>query len=370
MDARYIRMRVELWAKLLLCLTACHEPTSPAASAPETAREPAPAQPSTPGSGKTLVTPTLVTPTLNPTPVQLDGAKRRALLHGITRELDAHYVFPEVATKMRAALEARAAAGDYDRLSDGPAFARTVTEHLREVSSDPHLWVEFGRPGVNPLPMTPQAIRERNYGFGSLDYLSGEVARLAIRGFTLTTDPEVREGIGRLMSRVADARALIIDLRDNTGGEPATVAFVASYLFDATPVHLSDIYRRDDDSTQEYWTAPEVPGKRFGGQKPVYVLTNKRTFSAGEDFAYSLQAIKRARVVGEQTRGGAHPCDAFPLDDSFFIVVPWGRGINPTTKTNWEGVGVTPDVAVPEDRALETAHRLAIGELAARKKPR
>jgi retinol-binding protein 3 len=363
MDARYIRTRVELWATLLLCLTACHERTSPVPSAAATAREPTQAQPSTPASGETLVS-----PPLGPTAVQLDAAKRRALLDGITRELDAHYVFPEVATKMRAALQARAAAGDYDHLSDGPAFARTVTEHLREVSPDAHLWVEFGRPGANVLPMTPQAIRERNFGFGALDYLSGDVARLAIRGFTLATDPEVREGIGRLMSRVADARALIIDLRDNSGGEPATVAFVASYLFDETPVHLNDIYRRDDDSTQEFWTAPEVPGKRFGGQKPVYVLTNKRTFSGGEDLAYSLQAIKRARVVGEQTRGGANPCDAFPLDESFFIVVPWGRAINPVTKTNWEGVGVTPDIAVPEERALETAHRLAIADLTARNK--
>jgi C-terminal processing protease CtpA/Prc len=180
----------------------------------------------------------------------------------------------------------------------------------------------------------------------------------------------VREGIGALMSRVGDARALLIDLRDNSGGEPATVAFVASYLFDAKPVHLNDIYRRDDDSTQQFWTAAEVPGKRFGARKPIYVLTSKRTFSAGEDLAYSLQAIKRARVVGERTRGGAHPCDAYPLDDSFFIVVPWGRGINPVTKTNWEGVGVMPDVAVPEERAFDEAYRLAMADLAAAKKAR
>jgi retinol-binding protein 3 len=312
----------------------------------------------------------LVSPPLGSTAVQLEAARRRALLDGIVRELDAHYVFPEIAAKMRAALQARVAAGDYDRLSEAPAFARTVTEHLREVSRDAHLSVEFGRPGANALPMTVEALRERNFGFNSLDYLSGDVARLSIRGFAPATDPEVREGIGRLMSHVADARALIIDLRDNSGGEPATVAFVASYLFDTAPVHLTDIYRRDDDSTQEFWTAPQVPGKRFGGQKPVYVLTSKRTFSGGEDLAYSLQAIKRARVVGEQTRGGAHPCDAYPLDDAFFIVVPWGRGINPVTKTNWEGVGVTPDVAVPEERALQRAHRLALADLAARNKVR
>ena len=76
------------------------------------------------------------------------------------------------------------------------------------------------------------------------------------------------------MTQVADARALILDLRDNRGGHPQTVAFVASYLFDATPVHLSDIYRRDDGSTQEFWTASELPGTRFGAGeiKPFDVL--------------------------------------------------------------------------------------------------
>jgi C-terminal processing protease CtpA/Prc len=176
-------------------------------------------------------------------------------------------------------------------------------------------------------------------------------------------EPEVSEAIGSMMTRVADARALIVDLRNNQGGEPETVAFVASYLFDPTPVHLGDIYRRDTDTTQQFWTARELPGKRFGGAKPVYILTSKKTFSGGEDLAYSLQAIKRAQVVGEQTAGGAHPCDAYSIDDVFYIVVPWGRSINPVTKTNWEGVGVTPDVAVPADQALEEAHRRALRDL-------
>lgn len=43
-----------------------------------------------------------------------------------------------------------------------------------------------------------------------------------------------------------------------------------------------------------------------------------------------------------------------------------GTAINPVTHTNWEGVGVVPDVAVPAGRALEEAHRLAIQDLAAR----
>jgi retinol-binding protein 3 len=298
---------------------------------------------------------------------QLDAAKRRSLIDGIARELKAHYVFAEAAVSMSTTLDAHAAAGDYDSLSEGPAFAQAVTNDLREVSRDDHLTVAFGRHSSDAVQETReeqiQRFRDSNFRFGALDRLSGHVAHLVITGFVASEDPEVRDAIGGLMTQVADARALLLDLRDNHGGHPDTVAFVASYLFDATPVHLGDIYRRDDGSTQEFWTASKVPGTRFGPKKPVYVLTSKRTFSGGEDLAYGLQAQGRARVVGETTRGGAHPCAPYSLDEWFYIVVPWGRSINPVTHTNWQGVGVVPDVAVPADRALDEAHRRAIQDL-------
>ena len=42
------------------------------------------------------------------------------------------------------------------------------------------------------------------------------------------------------------------------------------------------------------------------------------------------------------------------------MFVPTGRAISPITKTNWEGTGVTPDVAVPADQALLVARLMAL----------
>jgi hypothetical protein len=50
------------------------------------------------------------------------------------------------------------------------------------------------------------------------------------------------------------------------------------------------------------------------------------------------------------------------------MFVPTGRAINPITKTNWEGTGVKPDVAVSADQALEKAHELAVQKILARTK--
>ena len=160
------------------------------------------------------------------------------------------------------------------------------------------------------------------------------------------------------MTKIADTKVLIVDLRQNSGGDPATVAFMTSYLFGKKKVHLNDLYFRRNDETTQFWTDPKAPGKHFGGKKPIYVLTSGETFSGGEEFAYNLRALERATLIGETTGGGAHPVDGVRVDDHVLAIVPVGRAINPITKKNWEGTGVEPHVAVPAAEALDKAKAL------------
>jgi C-terminal processing protease CtpA/Prc len=164
------------------------------------------------------------------------------------------------------------------------------------------------------------------------------------------------------MGFLANTDALIVDLRRNGGGRPEMVALLSSYLFDER-THLNDLYWREGNRTDEFWTNATVAGPRYGGKKPVFVLTSKRTFSGAEEFAYNLKALKRATIVGETSGGGAHPGDMQKIADGFAMFVPTGRAINPVTKTNWEGVGVEPDVVVPADQALDKAKELAAAAL-------
>ena len=164
------------------------------------------------------------------------------------------------------------------------------------------------------------------------------------------------------MAFLAGVDALIFDLRDSHGGaDPAKGPDLLSYLFDQ-PVHLSDIYDRTTGRTTEYWIQPVGPEKQLG-TIPVYVLTSQSTFSAAEYFAYNLQALKRATIVGEVTGGGSHLVSAERIDDRFGIRVPHARPINPLTKADWEGVGVIPDVKVSTSVALATAEELALAEI-------
>jgi hypothetical protein len=295
--------------------------------------------------------------------------ERVAAIEGAIRSLNENYVFPDVAKTMEQALRARVAKGEYASITSAKELSKKLTDDLRTVSNDKHLGVRYYADGTPDFAAPPSAERERNnrewmqkvnYGFEKVERMQGNVGYVDIRGFV---DPKAGgETASAAMSFVGNADALIVDLRNNGGGEPAMIAYVLSYLFDE-PTHLNDIWERVGDKTQQWWTMPHVPGIRFGGTKPVYVLTSNRTFSGGEEFAYNLKNLKRATLIGETTGGGAHPVQPFRISEHFGIGVPFARAISPITKTNWEGTGVTPDIAMPRDEALDAAYVMALEKL-------
>jgi hypothetical protein len=300
-------------------------------------------------------------------------AERAQVIEGAISAIHRYYIFPDVAKKMDEAIRARAAKGEYDSITSARALADKLRADLQEVSKDKHLGVRFSN---NPIPdrlfnasPSPEDVeREKafaeklNFGFEKVERLQGNIGFLDIRGFV---PPAIAgETAAAAMTFLANTDALIVDLRFNGGGDPAMVAFVTSYLFDEA-THLNDLYQRYDDTTQQWWTTGFVAGRRFGGKKPVYVLTSNRTFSGGEEFAYNLKNLKRGTIIGETTGGGAHPVDSVKISEHFTIGVPFARAINPISKTNWEGTGVAPDVAVPADQAFDRAYVLALEKVIA-----
>ncbi|MEA2765988.1 MAG: retinol-binding protein 3 [Gemmatimonadaceae bacterium] len=304
--------------------------------------------------------------------LQIDAIARARAVAGAAALLDTFYVFPDVARRMGDSLRARLARKEYDRYANGVTFATRLDDDLAELSHDKHLHVNYSALAMPPEPSRPvgapppapspeDQARERefldriNCGFVKAEHLPGNIGYLKFNMFADTA--QCGTTAAAAMTFLAGTRALIIDLRENGGGSPGMVAFVSSYLFDRR-THLNDLWTRRTNKTEEFWTRDSVSGRRFGGQKPVYVLTSARTFSGAEEFTNNLKTLKRATIVGETTGGGAHPVSGHRIDEHFMIGVPFARAINPVTHTNWEGVGVKPDVIVPASEALSTAEKM------------
>ncbi|MEU3500938.1 S41 family peptidase [Streptomyces hundungensis] len=283
------------------------------------------------------------------------------------RLLTEHYVFPEVAEQLAGLLRRRLAEGAYD-VEAAEELAGLVTADLQSVNGDRHLRLKHH---VDPVPTKEGAAtlesmrRDCDASLGGaprVQLLNGGVAVVELAPMLFPLE-WAAEPLGAALTLASRAQALIVDLRANRGGDPDAVAFVCSYLLDER-THLNTMYWRRGERSEQSWSLPHVPGARFGGSKPLYVLSSTSTFSAAEELAYDLQQLGRAVVVGEPSRGGAHPCQGWTVHPHLEATVPVGRAVNPVSSTNWEGTGVQPDVPCAATDALDRAHALALAHLA------
>ncbi|MFF0072705.1 S41 family peptidase [Streptomyces sp. NPDC005494] len=283
------------------------------------------------------------------------------------RLLTEHYVFPEIAAQLAGLLQRRHAEGAY-AVDGAEELARLVTADLHSVNGDRHLSLQYHaeqvpeKQGAAVLESIRGDFDTSLGGAPRVELLDGGVAvlELAPMLFPLEWSAEPLTAALALTSR---AQALIVDLRANRGGDPDTVAFICSHLLDKR-THLNSMFWREGERTEQSWSQPHIPGTRFGGSKPLYVLTSNHTFSAAEELAYDLQQLGRAVVVGERTRGGAHPREGWTVHPHLEASIPVGRAINPVSGTNWEGTGVQPDISCAASDALDRAHTLARARLA------
>jgi C-terminal processing protease CtpA/Prc len=298
---------------------------------------------------------------------------RTGILTQMLTLLDQYYVFPAVAAQIRQTVEENLSNGAYDDVASLDELCERVTAQMQEISHDKHLRLRRRLSGAGTgrlsAGMTAEAMADyrrrqahQNYGFAKVERLAGNVGYLDLRMLDL---PDIAgETAVAAMNYLGNSSALIIDLRECRGGTPGMVALLCSYLFGPAPVHLNSLYNRVSDSTTQSWTLPWVPGRRMP-DVPVWVLTSQAvTFSAAEELTYNLQTRGRAVVVGERTRGGAHPGISHSLSDELEVFVPQARAINPVRGDNWEDRGIEPDIAVPAAEAFRTAYAEALRKVA------
>jgi hypothetical protein len=288
---------------------------------------------------------------------------RAAVLDAIDRAVN-NYTFSNLVPQLHAALAEHRA--EYLAVDDPKTFASDVTEGLYAVAHDKHLKVFYdevvfpstGKTAPDRTELKAEISKTRNFGFSEALQLPGNIGYVAITGFD--DMPQTKTTIDAAMAFLANTDALMIDLRQNGGGVAGSIDYLMGYFL-RNPTELTTLVfsAPGQQHTDRQFSAASVDGERYLG-KPIYILTSSHTFSAGEQFAYDMKVLRLATIVGEPTGGGANPGRFFNLDHNFAVFVPLGHAVNPYTHTNWEGVGVQPDVATAADGALLTAYTAAL----------
>lgn len=279
----------------------------------------------------------------------------------ITKVKD-HYVDKDLFKKLETEFQLK----NFESLN-GKNLAEELTKQLRTISQDQHFFVKYLE---NYNPETQKNAKEtlksnnyhnslENFGFENVQRLEGNIGYINFKGFAEPNSSS--KTLEAAMNFVANTNSLIIDLRENRGGDNEMLLLFCSYFF-KEKTNLYTTYIRDKEKTIQNSTLSKVSGQKYLNKK-VYILTSKQTFSAAEALAYFLKAYKLGQVIGENTGGAANPVDDFIIENKYLLLVPTGKVTGAITGGNWEHTGVAPDVKTTSEKALKTAHLLALKEI-------
>jgi hypothetical protein len=301
-------------------------------------------------------------------------AERTATLERIADLIERNYVYQDKAAAIAAEVRGMKNDPQLAAAADEVMWAAILTRRLD--AHDVHFKVSWSAAptpasdlvgGVQPDPKElERTLAANNYGFARVERLAGNIGYIQLnffapfdRSLTGEAEPAARKAGEAALRLVDKTDAVIFDLRQNGGGSPDMIDLLLSGFFGDKPVLLNRFYQREGDRTVDFTTLANYAGPRRP-DTPLFVLISGATVSGAEEFAYDVQTQKRGVVVGEKSAGGANPGGVFDAGDGLQIFISTGAARNPVTGTNWEGVGVTPDVQVPADQAVERAHLLAL----------
>lgn len=160
------------------------------------------------------------------------------------------------------------------------------------------------------------------------------IALIRINRFAERTGSELQQAL--LDVRAKEAKAIILDLRNNPGGLVTQLVAVASQFM---PEGTTVLIEQDRSGAQRPYTTSD------GGlalDVPLVVLVNNNSASAAEILAGALQENGRARVIGQATFGTATVLRPFDLEGGAQVRLGTSQWLTPKGKVV-RGVGIQPD---------------------------
>lgn len=268
-----------------------------------------------------------------------------AVLQAAASAVQAQYLDEAEAARIADALRSWSAQQRYaDSCSDPAAFSARLNQDLDMFDGHFHVERVDAAAGQDDWLMAWRAdARSNGAGVREVRVLEGNIGYLRLSTFYPLD--LARPKFAAAFTLLADTDGLVLDLRQNGGGDDASADLLVRTLLHAKIGAVQQLDQRGRRTP-----VPLPPASLPVYPKPLVVLIDRRTGSAAEFVAYSLQALGRARIVGTRSGGAAHMFgDPVLLPDGYQISIPDRQPINLRTGGNWEGTGVRPDVAGGDD---------------------
>jgi retinol-binding protein 3 len=295
---------------------------------------------------------------------KISDQQKQAIINTALAQLKENYIFPERITKIESVIKKKFDNKEYSSLNTLFDFLEVLNNDFESSGNDHHLNIFYGPQYVNKIKVAANNTAEKsdkipvefvdmvkyeNFFLKKVERMDGNIGYFKFNKFEELQFS--KETIASAMNFLSNSFAIIFDLRENGGGSAETVHFLMSYFLpDSTK--LGEFRRRVNNEVVELWTTKDPLIKKIPSNIPVYILVSKNTSSAAESFAYGLQHSKRVTVVGEQTHGEGNPGARFIINDKLYMMIPTAVNLNAVTGTNWDGVGVTPDIKTTAADAL------------------
>lgn len=334
---------------------------------------------------------------------QTDSTKYH-FVNELTEHIYSTYLDYDIAKVMCDTIKYKLLNDEYDSLLNIDEFVYEVNMDLRKVSKDNHI-------NIIPAPYKPFSYsykedkkkrslkyRQRKlnrkrkkwerfikkyykrtsndmFTYGEIKILPGNIGYVEIKDFNNTSyskkENRKRVSINSVFTFFKNTNSIIVDFRDNLGGKIFLSAKFCSYFTDKPNSYFittESVFRYDSNEirkeyryTNQYFTDSKIDNTLIG-DKEIYVLTSKRTFSAAELSAYKLRQInKKTTIIGESTTGGGNGHLGSVRKKFYKGVIPTAKAFD-EINSNYtiEATGVKPDIHTNSDSAFLIAYGLAL----------
>lgn len=321
---------------------------------------------------KIMILVLIVIPRFAFTQDKLSNAEKDSVIVKIKELIIENYVFVNEITNVNHSIDSLFKTEKYNKITNYKEFAQTLTDDLRGITKDLHFRVNYNPDFIKMILSEPEDDEEEdtnwekeqglkeNFGFSKIEILDGNIGYFKFNFFY--PFEMVKPTIDATMGFIAHTDAIIIDLTDNQGGYGTTDNYIGSFFLGEKPIQWTVSFDRPSNKKTSDSTFSNIGAQRMI-DKPLYILTSKNTVSNAEKFAYCLQKLDRAKIVGTKSAGAANGSDFLVINRNFGIQIPVVKIIIPTTNSNWEGIGVQPDIESTKERALKVAYLEALNML-------